>query len=304
MERNSALPENETIIIANPVSGAGGGAKLASQAAERLRAAGTTVRVTLTQGPGDAVTIARSVPDDASAVVAVGGDGTLREVLTGLDGRPVPVALLGSGTENVVAKALRMPRNVDELCEVLANGWQVRVDLGEANNHLFVILASAGFDAEVVARLVSVRQGPISHLTYFEPLLGALKSYDFPAVRVEIDGQTVFHDRGMVYVGNLPRFAMGLSILHKASPDDGLLDVCCLPCRSGIEVVRIAREIFDGAHANATGAVYTQCESVQISSDSPMPFQCDGDAGGSLPLTCRVRPGAATLIVPPDVSFP
>ena len=98
------------------------------------------------------------------AVVAAGGDGTVSLLANSLPPQ-TPLAILPLGTENLLAKYLGLTADPDLIANMIAGGRTVRLDSGRANGRLFLVMASCGFDAEVVHRVHSQRKGHIRHLS-------------------------------------------------------------------------------------------------------------------------------------------
>jgi diacylglycerol kinase family enzyme len=120
---------------------------------------------------------------------------------------------------------------------------------------------------------------------------------------VQVDGRWVFGpEPGVVFVGNVPEYGTGFPMLPHARPDDGLLDVCAMPCANLPEAVRLFLLAAAGEHLQEEGVVYLKGKHVRV--DAPtraagVPVQIDGDAAGHTPLTVDLLPARLGLIVPP-----
>ena len=119
-------------------------------------------------------------------VVAAGGDGTVAEVINRIP-PGVPLSVLPQGTENLLAKYLSMPRHPEILAALIAGGTVVPHDAGEAAGRLFALMASCGFDAEIVRKLHAERTGHIGHLSYLKPIWQTIRSYEYPELRITCD---------------------------------------------------------------------------------------------------------------------
>jgi diacylglycerol kinase family enzyme len=205
---------------------------------------------------------------------------------------------LPAGTENVFAKNYGYLADADSLMRCLTHGRIRSVDMATANDQCFLVMAGAGFDAEAVARLSRSRRGHISYLSYVVPLWRTYWEYRFPPLRVLADGELVFDGRGLVLVGNLPRYAMGLRILRDARDDDGLLDLCAFACRSQARLLVHAAVTLARRHVTSRGVVYRRAREIQIESPERVPFQIDGDLAGHLPARLAAVPRAALLCLP------
>lgn len=264
-----------------------------------LVASGHEVEIHTTGGPGDATSIASRLPERATAAIAVGGDGTVREVSEGLLGRETPLAILPTGTENLVARQFHFRRSPECLLGTLLNGTERRIDVGRVGSHIFLVVAGIGYDAEVVRRLSHRRRGPITYVDYCIPMWRTFWEHRFPDLKVSVDGLEVFSGNGLVLVGNMPQYGMRLKILREAVLDDGQLDVCVFPCASRLKLLLHASRVACGQHLAWGDALYSRGREIEVSSRQAVPVELDGDCGGQLPIRIEVLPQALSLLVPP-----
>lgn len=265
-------------IVANPRSGRGAAGDAAEGLRVRLSRAGIASRaVSLDAAAAEwsASTIR------ARAVVAVGGDGTVRSVAGRLAGSALPLAILPTGTENLAARALGHPAAVDRLVQDLASPRARPVDLGVVRraghaDHPFIVMASAGFDAAVVAALDAVRHGPISHASYLAPILRTARSWRPPRIAATPAGGAVVVGTGQLVVANAAAYALRLDPCRGANPADGLLDAVLLPASGAWALVRWAVRLRCSADPGR-GAVRARSASWAIELDRPVPLQADGD---------------------------
>lgn len=284
--------------IVNPVSGRRGIPARLHRLADILRHFGCRLDVDYTTGAGHATLLAKSRPDSADAVLAVGGDGTLNEVVNGMIGQATPVLAWGTGTKNLVAGELRMPTDAIDVARTLLTGETRACDVGVVNGRRFIANVGVGFDAECVHNLSRRRRGHITQGDYFWPVWRTFWSHRFPLLRVEVDGLCVFQGRGMVVVGNLQRYGWGARLLPLARYDDGLLDVCVVPCSSRLGMLAQLARIAAERHIGAGGVIYCHARGVSIRSPHRVRTQVDGDAAGDLPVTISVEAGAWSVLSP------
>ncbi|MCP4591293.1 MAG: diacylglycerol kinase family lipid kinase [bacterium] len=289
----------KVIAIVNPISGRQDTAALVSTVAAELAREGCELVVRRTTQSGDAERFAADVTDDVRAVLVVGGDGTVSGVAAGLAGRDIPLTILPSGTENIVARHFSMSADPLRLVETILHGRTIAHDVGVYNGRHFIIVCGIGFDASVVERVTHARTGHISYLTYVGPLWRTFWTDSFPRLSVSIDGEPVFDGRGLVLAGVQPRYSLGLRILAHAVHDDGYLDVCVLPCSSRRSLLGHAYRAARRFHDPAGGAIYRKCRQVSITSPQRVPVQCDGDLMGVLPARLEVIPAGLQLLVSP-----
>jgi YegS/Rv2252/BmrU family lipid kinase len=288
--------------IINPKSGASSGEKLPGRQFEQyLVDRGFDVRPNPTESLEHACELATQAAADSNCalVVVVGGDGTVREVAHGLEGSGKALLIVPGGTENLLANELGLDGRLKTLIKTFEGGFIRTMDLGIANGRCFTSIAGFGFDGEVVRRVSAVRTGHITYFDYFWPLWRTFWEYKFDALKVEVDNEQIFEGRGLVFVGNISRYAVGLKILGRADFSDGLLDVCVYRCSSQVHLVKHSLITMAKCHPKCKDVIYRQGKSIRISCDgSDIPTEIDGDPGPALPVEIKVIPQAVKVMVP------
>jgi diacylglycerol kinase family enzyme len=298
----------QALIFVNPIAGRGRGRGFASKIGQRLERSGLRVRTFDDPPP---LVDSADLGDLSSTVAAVtiGGDGTMRAAAqrlleeTGDKAANVPpIVVVPLGTANLMAKHLRLKwkmRSIDqEVADAVKTCKTVMLDAARANGRLFLLMAGVGLDATVVHELDRTRRGPIDVTSYTLPLLWALRQYDYPPLRVVVDGRCVAESvPALAFVGNVREYGTGFPILTRAASDDHLLDVCVLPCGSSMQAMRLAVLVTTGDHVSESGVVYTKGRSIQIESAKPVPVQIDGEAAGLTPLAVELLPVGLRFIV-------
>jgi diacylglycerol kinase (ATP) len=285
------------MVIANPQAGRGAAMGLVNQLHDLFGSAGIPCTVSLTGQAGHATVLAESARDKFDLVAVVGGDGTVNEVLQAVYPDNPVVMIVPAGTENVLAKYLGLTRSPRRLWAAIQEGWAVRLDLGLLGQRRFSMLASVGFDAAIVHALHAERNGNITHLSYFWPIWRQFWQYDWPILSVTADEREVFRGRGMIVVGNIKRYALGLEICSEAMPTDGLLDLFVMECENRWQLLAWSAAVAARMHKRVRQAVYVRARRIRIASaDKTIPVEVDGDPAGRLPAEIQVMPAAATLL--------
>ena len=287
--------------IINPKSGASSSRLTSRQFKEYLRKKGFELRINLTKSLDNACELATdaAVDYDCAMVVAVGGDGTIREVAHGLEGSDKPLLIVPSGTENLLANELGVDERLKTIINTFEAGYTRPLDLGNVNGKCFTCIAGFGFDGRIVKFVSEQRQGHISYFDYVWPIWRTFWNYKFGVMKVEVDGEEIFEGRGLVFVGNISRYAVGLQILRHADFGDGLLDVCIYKCGSKIHLAKHSLTTVLKLHANCRDVIYRQGKSVTVSSQSSdMDTEIDGDPGPALPVKIELIPQAVNVMVP------
>jgi len=286
-------------VIVNPRSGYGGQGQVLTDLKAALRAAEMDFVEYTTRAPEDATRYARQHAEHAAAAIVWGGDGTVNEVASGLAGTGVPILACPAGTENLLAKELRVSSDPHKIVQALHYGHVVDCDVGRINGRNFLLILGVGFDGEVVRRLTAVRRGHISHLSYFWPIWRTFWEHDFPRMRITADGEKIFDDYGLAFVGNISRYSVGLRICRDALYDDGLLDLVVFSCRQQTALMLHAAWTLLRRHPLKGNVTYRQARRFRIETDRPVPSQVDGDVGPFTPLDISVAPERIKLLIPP-----
>lgn len=288
-------------FIVNPKSGASHSGIHTRPMEKYLASRGFEVRANLTSSLEDACELATeaAVDYDCAVVVAAGGDGTIREVAHGLEGSDKPLLIIPQGTENLLANELGYDHRLDSVIKIFEAGFTKYLDLGRANGRCFTCIAGFGFDGQVVAKVHRARDGHICHMDYFWPIWRSFWAYKFEPMKVTADGNEIFNDRGLVFVGNISRYALGLNILHKADYSDGLLDVCIYKCRSHVHLLKHSVLTIAKRHWKKNDVISLQAKKVTVAAESEaIATEIDGDPGPRLPVNIEVVPRAVKVLVP------
>ncbi len=272
-------------MILNPYAGNWTGARRANDIRAALLAAGVKHDLVLTERPGHAVELARRAHDEGyDAVVAVGGDGTVNEVVNGLAraaqvDKPGIVGTLGIipiGTGNDFAEMSGIPLNLLEASRRLAQGRTRLIDIGRVNDRFFSNECGIGFEAQVAIeaqRLKRLRR----FLVYLVAVFRALFRYRQPTMTVKWDTGEVTQRILMVSAGNGRRAGGGFYLTPEAKFDDGLLDYMYADALSRPEILRLLPKAMNGTHIYEPVAHLGRTTRLTITSTVPVPVHCDGE---------------------------
>jgi diacylglycerol kinase (ATP) len=299
----------KTCAIVNPVAGGGRVRRVWPRLLSRLLGATSALSVRWTTGPGTATSIARrALQDGAERIVAVGGDGTLHEVVNGFfeDQRLVaPSAVLafvacGSGSD--FRHTLGAPTGVDAVRQLRSDRIRpldvLRVrytsEQGRSVHRYAINIVSAGLSGAVVRRFSPGLLPIPPRLRYLRAAVLALAT-DRPApVRLTLDGESLPPMRvRLVAAANGHTFAAGLPIAPTATPHDGRLDVTVLHDVPVPSLLRRAHRFYLGTHTSLDGVSTHRGRRLTIEpldDRRPVWTEADGEALGKLPLSVEVVP--------------
>lgn len=239
-----------------------------------------------TSGPGDARRLAADAAKaGARIVVACGGDGTVSEVANGLAGTSTTLGVMPLGTMNVFAKELDLPSDLDAAWRIIEAGVTRKIDLPTANSMHFIQLAGVGLDAQVVKETSwasKKRLGPLSYILS----AAQIASRRPPLLRVETDDQ--FREGSFVLVGNGRYYGAKLVLFPDARPDDGRLDVLIFKNLGYLDIARYFGGVLIGHHTDMADVEYFQTSELNVTCDSPVPVELDGELFCDVPVEFRI----------------
>ena len=293
---SAARPSDRPLVVIqrNPRSGSGRSKGELRKLARRLKEHGFHVRMFSDRERLDDVV--RTAETPPVAIVAAGGDGTVCDVFN--RHQNLPIATLPLGTENLLAKYLRIPKDGAALADVIAAGQQKRFDTGTLNGTRFLLMAGFGVDAAVVKTLDESRAGTISHLSYLQPITRTFRKYDYVPVRAYLDGNPEPLVGCQIMVVNLPVYALQMPFAANADGTDGLFEVRVFEKGSAFQMLKYLYKVRRRQHEQMPDVHCASARSVRIEADTVVPAQVDGDPAGTTPAQIEMVPSSVVFVVP------
>ncbi|RAJ75469.1 YegS/Rv2252/BmrU family lipid kinase [Chitinophaga dinghuensis] len=239
----------------------------------------------------------QAVKNGVHTVVAVGGDGSINEIAQGLVGSNTALAIIPLGSGNGLARALKIPLDVNKAMELIVANRQQPMDVGYANEHLFLSNAGVGFDALVADEFRHTTKRGL--YGYAKLVIQRFNGYKPDAYSISIDGKKLEENAFLLTVANGNQFGYEFKLAPKASVFDGLLDVCIMPPVNFLQLIPVSLYSLLGKIDKTRYLKHYTGKSVTISGKSLQYLQVDGDA---VPLTAaavelRVQEKAIKVIV-------
>lgn len=288
-------------VILNPEAGR---ATSFPDVVERLASipGGTLFR---TEGPRHAAALARlAAREGCERLIVAGGDGTVSEVVDGLD-PPIgdlPLGIVPLGTGNDFARSAALPLDPHAALEVCLSGRPERVDVARVTGwktHVLVNMAIGGFGGRVERYLTADRKRRWGALAYVWAAARELTHLPHHRVEIRLDGgEELQVDAVTVVVANGSRAGGGLPVAPRARVDDGILDLVVLLHASLPRLLSGIVRAFRGKHLESRGFVWRRARKISVSSAPEMWFNADGEHVGRRSAEFEVLPGALPLIVP------
>jgi len=282
------------LFIVNPVAGRNYGREAARRAEALLIAKGATVEIAFSLFAGHAVELARTADlKELDGIVAVGGDGTLFEVVNGLlkthEDLPVPLGQIPVGTGNSFSQDLEI-HDLETAIEKISLGKTKNFDVGfftcEMGFFYFLNVLGVGFVADVCAWAFQ-RKG-LGQLSYALGVIIITASLDHFQLRLTVDG-TVYEREGcFVEVCNSRYTAGNMKIAPEAKIDDGLLDVMLLNRISRLRLLKAFPLVFSGKHLSIPQVEVFRGEHIKVETDQAKILTPDGEVFGHTPIEAGV----------------
>lgn len=262
-----------------------------------------------TAAAGDARRLAaESVGEGFELIVAVGGDGTVNEVLNGIGDAPdgfarARLGVLPLGTVNVFARELKIPLRLERAWEILRRGHEIKIDLprveftanGKIERRYFIQLAGAGLDAraiELVSWKLKKKAGPLAYVVAGFQALAERQTL----IRVRAGGKIL--EGELVLAGNGKFYGGSHHIFPLAELRDGLLHICVLPQVNLATLLRCAPEFLLRRKLPEKLVRRVSVQQFELSSESPVAFELDGEWIGRLPATFSLEREKLRVAVP------
>ncbi len=296
--------QRRVTLLDNPLAGRGKGRVMVAPVVAGLHARGVDVEQICGRDNAESLDLCRkAVAAGTSAVVAVGGDGTVHLALQAVAGASTPLGIIPVGTGNDFAAAVGVPSDTAAAMDVIAAGRTRVVDAVRATDDAgleqwWACVLGAGFDSAVNERANRMRwpRGPRRYdLAIFAELL-RLKPRPFV---LEVDGRREEVTATFIAVGNAPAYGGGMRIAPAADLTDGLLDVVVVGAVSRTEMVRMKPSVYTGAHVEHPAVTTSRGSVVRLESAGAVAY-ADGERLAALPVTSHCVPRALSVLAGVD----
>lgn len=290
----------QIVLLTNPTSGKGRGARVRDRVLPHLRRAGLSVTPIEGRDADEARDLAREhVAAGPDALVVCGGDGLAHLAVQALATTDVPLGVIPAGTGNDVGRYVGVRKQdpigaADQVIDCVRSGRSRRIDLARTGGRYYVTVLAAGFDA-VVNERANTMTWPRGQMRYNLATLAELRTFEPRPYTLALDGEQRRLTAMLVAVGNGPSFGGGLRITQGALLDDGLLDVVVIKPMTKVELVRTYPKLFQGTHT--THPQYERHRVRQVTVAAPgIVAYADGERIAPLPLTVDCVPGALKVL--------
>lgn len=297
--------KSSIVLIANPIAKKASERKIA-KASRFLRSKGYEVEVLFTKQRGDAENLAKKISRRNSEllIIAAGGDGTFNEVINGIVGTDIPMAILPMGTTNVLAKELGVPEDVEGAMKIAVSSTPKTVSLGkiyvtrhspppqaDVTRH-FCLMAGIGFDGEAVFRINEALKKLSGKGAYIYSGIKTLSVFDPSELTFDINGKTYYGYSAII--SKSAKYGGNFKITPDARLADPTLYICLFKGKRRPDIFRYVCGIVAGRHLNFKDIEYLKATSIEVNGNAHI--QIDGDYFGVTPAKIEVVPNIVRLI--------
>jgi YegS/Rv2252/BmrU family lipid kinase len=302
------------VFVINPASDGGGTGKKWPEIAASARRHGLDVVERRTEAAGHATELAReAVTAGEELVVAVGGDGTVNEVVNGFCyaagtplGGPTALGVIERGTGCDFIRTFGIPKQLDRAVATIAAGRRHRIDLGRAtcttpagpSVRMFANIASCGMTGAVAERANATSKrlgGTPAFLWATAVTFLGWRNVEFHVRADDVERTLVANN---VVCANCRYFGGGMKIAPTAEPDDGMLEVVLIGDVSKIDFILNLHRLYRGTLGRHRKVEELRARRIEITPVRTLPAELDGEQPGTTPVVYEIVPGALDLLVP------
>lgn len=266
---------------------------------EWVRGKGHIVRPRVTWEPADGTMFAReAVEAGADTVIACGGDGTVNEVVNGLEGTRVGLGIIPCGTANDFAQQVGIPLDPSQAMDIILRRKPVVIDTAAMNGRRFLNVSSAGVGAEATAETPADAKAALGPVAYFISGLRKLAGLEPRHALFEAPGLRDESDFLLFAVGNARATGGGTLVTPRASVRDGLLDVCIIGDMRRADFAKLVLRVKRGEHLASESVRYFQVPWLRVTSREPMTINIDGEPAELRRAEYRARPRDLLIHLP------
>ncbi len=293
-------------VIVNPYAGRWKAQRAIPAVKEACTQAGLDYELIVTDAPGHGIEVARQATlDGYSPIIAVGGDGSISEVVNGMlqatsGERPaVPLGIIPQGSADDLADMLELPKEIPAAVDAIIAGHERLIDVGLVNGRYFDNNSAVGLEP-----MVTITQEGMKHLKgtlrYVVAALRTVMAHRPWHMRLQWDDGEYEGDIVLVSVGNTRRTGGAFYMTPRAVPDDGLLDFAFATRMGRLRLLRLLPTTFDGSHIEQPEVHYQQTTRLTITCTPSTPIQADGELfeRAATSISYELLPARLRVLVP------
>lgn len=265
------------LFIVNPKAGNGYALKAINTIEAVCNSLNLDYNIALTKYPEHATEIALENKNNYKKIIAVGGDGTVNEVLNGIIGGKASLGILPCGTGNDFAKTVYKTSDIDKIIDILINSDSKKCDVGKCNDKYFINIASVGLDAEVAHKVQRSKKIFKGKFSYLFSLTSTLLNYKSIPFKITVDNISMEEPTLLTTVSNGKYYGGGIMPTPDANIFDGNFDICHIRKLNKFKIPFILNKYIKGKHKNIKEVSFFKGKNITIESNKAFATNIDGE---------------------------
>jgi YegS/Rv2252/BmrU family lipid kinase len=309
MEDLTPTVQTRTVFLVNPASAGGSTGRRWPEMAHRAAVRGLAGDALLSEGPGELAGLAKeAVRRGAELLVAVGGDGTVHEVVNGIaEADGVELAVIPRGTGRDFVRTYGIPGDLDDAIDVALGGDVREIDAGlvtfrtwagNEGRAYFANVASAGISGAIAKRANESSKASGGRIAYYWATVAVFVRWQTGEMRLAVDDEIRGGKMIDVVVANGRYLGGGMMMCPEAEPDDGVFDVLVIGDVTKRDLAFTLPKVYRGKHLPHPRLEPLRGRVVTVETDEPLPIELDGEQPGTTPARFELVPRALRLRVP------
>lgn len=292
------------LFIVNPMAGKGKSLKLIPEIEKIFNILKEEYKIEITQFPKHATELVKHYTSKEDyRVYAVGGDGTLNEVLNGMVQSNSSLAVIPAGSGNDFIKSITSTPK-QNILERTILGTDKFIDIGTINNRYFLNVSSLGIDAKIAFNAKYFKRLPFINgfLAYYFSIMFTIFNYSSENLHIKIDNTELILKSLLVAFGNGSCYGGGMKVLPKAKIDDGYFDVCHVKALGKLKILRFFPLIIKGHHEKlAEFVTFYKCKTAEVSCKKAIPINIDGEILLSNHISLEIFSSKVKFVIPKEL---
>lgn len=278
------------LIIINPAAGKGESKNYIATIKDKLEQTGLEYQIKISNRVGNVTELAiAGVEEGFNEVIAVGGDGTVIEVLNGIVGTNTKLGIIPAGTGNDFVRSIGIKHDFLEALQIIIEGNSEEIDVGEVNDRFFLNVVSFGIDGEVVKIMEKIKNVITGPTAYYVASIKAIATYKAVKMSIEIDGREYNRKAFLVAIGNGKYFGGGMKVTPNADVNNGEFEICIINNISRIALIKLLSKAYDGKHVGQKGVEIFRGKEITIRAITDnIAVNADGNLIGPAPAKITI----------------
>ncbi|MCY6354275.1 diacylglycerol/lipid kinase family protein [Clostridium sp. ZS2-4] len=289
------------LFIINPKAGKGKTLEIIPKIKKIFKEIKEEFIIEITERPGHATELVRNyVKKESYRVYAVGGDGTLNEVLNGMVNSGSCLGVIPNGSGNDFVRSIYEKTVFENILKNTILGETKEIDLVEINNRCFINISSIGIDAEVTYNARKLKRLPFisGGLAYILSVFITIFKYKCRYIQLKIDDKEIESTITLLTLANGKYYGGGMKVAPYADLQDGILDLCIIDKLSRIRMLTLFPKLIKGKHEEIKEVSFHKGRKITLAAEEEIAVNIDGEIIKSQQIQCNIIPKGINVIIP------